>query len=366
MSEFKNNYLELALKTAGVAYWEWNPKENILEFDKEWFQQIEVLGDDTRLESWMKALHPDDHEKVAFKIKEHLEGKSDFYEVIMRLKTKKGYYRHVLAKGKIVEYNDNKEPIKFSGVHIDLTEMISLKQENQEYEKELQQLSASTALNELSSGIAHEINNPLTIILANADVMEKPNLDERQIKSLETIKKAAKRISNVVIGLRDFSSLNNFNQQPLNLSQIFESLTLKYFQELDSKNIEFSIENKLSSPNLEVFCQRDKICKVFNNLVKNSLEAIANLEKKWIKIIAEQENDFLKISIIDSGKIISKEIENKMFHPFFTSKEVGQNMGLGLTTCRGILESHGGKIKYNDKKDNTCFEVFLPIKNRSK
>lgn len=361
MSKSKDELLNLALKTAGVAYWEWNPKENTLNFDKEWFQQIEVLGDDTRLESWMKALHPEDQELVSFKIKEHLEGRSDFYEVVMRLKTKKGYYRHVLAKGKIVERNTLGEPTKFSGVHLDLTEMISLKKVNEEQKKEIENNSKMIALGEMSSGIAHEINNPLAIIMGNVSLIDKPNLTEKQQKSLASINSAVERIAKIIRGLRDFSSKENNKHENNDVIKILEDVVLSKINNFKINNVDFSIENQMPLESAAlVLGNTPDYLKVFNNLISNAFDAALDHEDKWVKVIVKPQDSYVKILIVDSGKGISPSIETKIFHPFFTTKEVGKGTGLGLSVAKGLVESFGGHLNYQLKDGHTAFELLLP------
>ena len=104
-----------------------------------------------------------------------------------------------------------------------------------------------------------------------------------------------------------------------------------------------------------------EVQQVFVNLVSNSADAIQLLNEKWIQIQAQIENEFVIIKFCDSGTGIDKQVGEKLFLPFFTTKEVGQGTGLGLSICKGIIEDHGGKIELLENTKNTTFQIQLPV-----
>jgi C4-dicarboxylate-specific signal transduction histidine kinase len=176
---------------------------------------------------------------------------------------------------------------------------------------------------------------------------------------LTRVSKTVTRIAVIVQGLRTFSrDASNDKFSSASLSEVIHS-TLSLCQEkFRSKDIAVSID--IDPPNLTALCQQVQISQVLLNLLNNSCDAILPLQDKWIKISATVGGLGVRLSVTDSGNGIKKEIDDKIFNPFFTTKEVGKGTGLGLSISRGIMEAHHGKISLNPKCANTCFVIELP------
>jgi signal transduction histidine kinase len=99
---------------------------------------------------------------------------------------------------------------------------------------------------------------------------------------------------------------------------------------------------------------------VILNLLNNSVDAISELKEKWIEIVVAETASCIEVKITDSGRGIPKEIQNKIFNPFFTTKVVGKGTGLGLSISKGIIEAHGGHFQINNECPNTQFVIQLP------
>lgn len=117
--------------------------------------------------------------------------------------------------------------------------------------------------------------------------------------------------------------------------------------------------------NIICLAQEVSLGQVFLNLLNNSCDAIADLSERWIRISSTLENGFFVIRFTDSGNGIPKDVVEKMFRPFFTTKSIGKGTGLGLSISHGILESHGGKFFYDHESKNTSFVLSLPISSES-
>src|SRR5690606_20345244 len=102
-----------------------------------------------------------------------------------------------------------------------------------------------------------------------------------------------------------------------------------------------------------------EISQVILNLVTNAIDAISNLPTRWIKVEVQEDQDFVTISIQDSG-IISQEIKERLFKDSFTTKPIGKGTGIGLTVSKRIVEAHKGKIKLDDSTPNTNFVIQIP------
>jgi signal transduction histidine kinase len=224
------------------------------------------------------------------------------------------------------------------------------------------------SLGEMSSGLSHEINNPVAIISMRAQQMQMSlkkgsfNL-ESFTKGLEVILSTADRISRIAKGLRSFSQTrDDLSIENANLRSIVED-ALTLCQE-KMKNSRVQLETDIPEL-IEVSCNSSQISQVILNALNNSFDAIANSAEKWIRIKAFHDNDFVTISITDSGPGIPAEIREKVMQPFFTTKEVGKGTGLGLSISKGIVESHKGQLYFNfEQGQPTELRIVLPAARR--
>lgn len=257
------------------------------------------------------------------------------------------------------------EIIGFLGIAEDLSEQKKLLETIENQKAKMLESAKLSLLGEMAAGIAHEINSPLAIILAKADLLitklqrDKFNVSAA-IEQLTKISSTAVRIGKIVKGLRNFS--RNSAEDPLELVNISEVLDSTF--ELCREKIHFKqihvFESEGLTPDLLVIGRSTEISQVFMNLISNSIDAIENLDQKWIKISFLKDTLSVKMVFTDSGNGIPKSVEDKMMNPFFTTKEVGKGTGLGLSISKGIIESYKGKFYYDPSASNTSFIIELP------
>jgi PAS domain S-box-containing protein len=361
----------MTLKAANLAHWEWNPKANILTFDQEWFQQINVLGDDTRLETWMAALHPDDIVPVGEKIQAHMEGKTDIYEAVMRLKAKTGDYKHVLAKGKIIQRDKEGNATRFTGVHVDLTEMMELKAQVEEQKSQLIHSAQLSALGEMAAGVAHEIFNPVAGIKVRTQLikrsLERGKIPTDLVHSMDEIITDVNRCTSIISGLkllsRDDSSLPS---QEFDVADIVSQTISLCRTKATSRGVKIDILG--AGLSLGIYGVPTMVSQVLLNIVSNAVDATelvpADLDQRWVKIEMKKEKGFAVVSISDSGPGIPTEMANKIFQPFFTTKEIGKGTGLGLSISKSIIEKHGGSLILDQSKDDTTFVLRFKLSTK--
>lgn len=215
------------------------------------------------------------------------------------------------------------------------------------------------SLGEMSAGIAHEINNPLTIIAGTAHVLSKFAGDPEKLKSrIEIIEKATARIAKIVRSLRKFSRSDEKSAKKVHLlAEIVEEAII--ITGAKSRRHGTPV-NFSKQANGSVWCDEIEIEQVLVNMINNGIDAVKTTTNKWVQIELTEEVNAVVMRIRDSGKGIAQDVQNHMFHPFFTTKPVGQGTGLGLSIAKGILDEHGAEIQVLDNDPNTCFELRFP------
>ncbi len=228
--------------------------------------------------------------------------------------------------------------------------------------------SKMATLGEMASGIAHEINNPLTVILNRAQQIKKqlaPMGPEFELigAAADKIYKTADRIAKIVRGLRHFAregSPEDKLEVPLYL--ILDE-TLDFCRaRFESSGIKLSLEYiNISDAETEmIFCNQIQIEQVLLNLLNNAFDAVSQSPGAWVKVIAERNKGSVTISVLDSGKGIPENIRTKIMQPFFTTKDVGQGTGIGLSISSGIMKSHGGELVLDTESAATKFVLKFP------
>lgn len=247
---------------------------------------------------------------------------------------------------------------------------ISLRDISEKKKAEIALVSASkfAALGEMAGGIAHEINNPLTILQGHSSRLRNfsaQNFDPIKFNEIiDKIEKMILRINKIVKGLKSFSRNGDFEKPELiSLSSIITDSLSLCEEKFKNNGINFNVG---TVPDVQISCRPVQISQVLINLLNNSAFAIAGSPEPWIKLDFEiTATDTLKVYVIDSGKGIPPEVQKKIMQPFFTTKEVGKGTGLGLSISKGIVESHNGKFYIDFAAPNTTFIMELPLPAQS-
>lgn len=228
--------------------------------------------------------------------------------------------------------------------------------------------SRKAALGEMAANVAHEINNPLSIIACASEqlriVAQSLNPSKSQVDSiLNQIDSTIVRISKIVKGLKTLSRSDALEKiEKKNLTEIILNVLACCQYSLSKKNIKL----KLNLPTeIWIWCQESEISQVILNLLNNSVEALDKTEDKWIEVSLIKKSDQIEFSVSDNGSGIKDEFKQKIMTPFFTTKETF-GCGLGLSVCREILEKHNGEIKLDEQSSFTKFIVTFPISERVK
>ena len=235
---------------------------------------------------------------------------------------------------------------------------------------QLIQTEKLSAIGELVSGVAHELNNPLTSVIGFSqlllDIIETP----REREFLEKIFSEAMSCSEIIRNLLTFARRHPAEKSFNNVNHIVrKALELKIYQ-LETDGVE--VTDRLSEMIPPALVDPHQLQQVFFNIINNAHQAL--LEKKKfnagalkLAISSELKNDLISISFQDTGPGILPDVLPKIFEPFFTTKEVGVGTGLGLSISYGIVKEHGGEIRVeNQFGEGACFIVTIPLIRREK
>lgn len=223
------------------------------------------------------------------------------------------------------------------------------------------------SLGDMTTNIAHEINNPLTIVessvmLIGRTLKKREQLDEQIQKFLDQAKNNIFRITNLISAVRNLARKPKKEEMKAEtVSDVLQDTLTIFIERANSCGTQLRIN--LDEPGFKekVFCSKPMLGQVFFNLFNNAFYEIEKTESPWIEISTKKIESQIIISFTDSGKGISDEVAEKIFLPFFTTKDVNVGKGLGLSTSYQIIEFHEGKLSINQDCPNTQFVIELPL-----
>lgn len=228
-------------------------------------------------------------------------------------------------------------------------------------EANLIQSEKMASIGQLAANVAHEINNPLAAIIANAQLLMRDlsQADEDTIESLKLIETAGDRAAKIVSNLLESARREKhyeFDEISLN-ETILDAISLLRY-EINKRSVSVNLDLEKGIPN--IFANKNQLKGVWINLINNALGAIDS-ERGKISISTRYENKEFCVVFSDNGKGILPEHQEHIFEPFFTTKEVGKGTGLGLSVSLQVIKEHHGEIQFESKPGKgTKFIIILP------
>ena len=233
----------------------------------------------------------------------------------------------------------------------------TLKEEIREKAEDLLKIERFAAIGELSARISHDMKNPLSVLKNTLEILEielGEKVDVNIKAKFERIDRSLYRISHQVDDVLDFVKRPKISKRENSLLNIVK-------EALTRNNIPDFIEIKLPDDDYIISCDADKLEVVFVNLFSNAIQAMANKSGKISVLFDNSDHRNMIIDMVDTGPGIPKKLIPKIFDPLFTTRQIGT--GLGLPSCKSIIEGHGGKITVFSKVgEGTRFEIKLPKK----
>ncbi len=237
--------------------------------------------------------------------------------------------------------------------------------ERKRMEEQLMLTDRLASIGELASGIAHELNNPLTSVIGFSQLLLEEDIPQNLKEDVGTIYSEAQRASAIVKNLLTFARKHAPMRQLSQVNNILEDVLKLRAYEQKVNNIE--LEKRFATDLPEIMVDYFQMQQVFLNLIVNAESAMleANGRGKMV-ITTGRHNHTVKVTITDNGPGIAKENLRRVFDPFFTTKEVGKGTGLGLSICHGIVAGHGGRIYAEGTvNEGAAFVVELPLDGNS-
>src|SRR5687767_8014466 len=238
-------------------------------------------------------------------------------------------------------------------------------QELRQKQEQLVQAGKLATLGELTTGIAHELNNPLNnigLFIGNAmDLIELGVADKRRVvREMRQAVQQVRRATEIISHLRTFGRAAPVSREPVSVAKSIGRALALVREQLRLREIEIRVDAVLD----EAFVLGSPIQleQVFINLLTNARDAVAEAPRKSIAIAGSIGAEGVDITVADSGAGIAPGLERRIFDPFFTTKEVGKGTGLGLSITYGIIKEHGGTISViSPPGEGATFLIHLPL-----
>jgi PAS domain S-box-containing protein len=356
--------LRQAAAAGNLALWEWD-----IGTDHIWISDEgrKLYGVDPHEKLDFKrfgaTLHPDDREAVAQAVEKAIAG-PDPYEVKHRVLLPDGKVGWIAAGGR-VERDPGGRATMLRGVSLDITDRQRAEQESARQQRELAHLSRVSILGELSGTLAHELNQPLTAILGNAQVgsgsLRAPSPDLVEMAAiLDDIAHDAKRAGGIIHGMRAmFKKDTAPDPQPVDVNEAATQVLHLLHSEIVARKVR--LETRLEPGLPQVSAGRVEIQQVLINLIMNGLDAMKGQPgERRLEITTCGMEHRIRVTVRDHGPGVPADMMERLFEPFVSTKQNG--LGLGLAISRNIIQRFHGELRAeNHPEGGAVFECFLPV-----
>ena len=360
--------LENAQRIAHLGNWEWDITGNTLTWSDEIYLIFGVAPHEfgASYEAFLDYVHPEDRAAVQQAVRDALE-RNVPYSIEHRVQRPDGGLRWVHEQAEVRRDTAGK-PVNMCGTVQDISERKTL-------ETQLFQARKMEAVGVLAGGIAHDFNNILTPIMMHTQMvlMDTPAGSPAH-DSLMQVRKAADRAKTLVRQILDFSRQGQYKPHPLKMGAVVKE-AVKFLRSTIPSVVE--MECCIQTDNDLILADPTQMLQVVMNLTINAAQAMRGRNGKIAITLANVEKDaiqpspvetppvtkqWLKLTVSDTGEGIPPELLDRIFEPYFTTKDKGEGTGMGLAVVHGIVEKHGGLISAKSKPGlGTDFEVLLPL-----
>ena len=351
---------------ADIGSWEWDIINDTWLFSDNWFNIHGCVNSQLSSSQLIQIAHHEDRPAIEEAFTRAVKNGEpyDIQHRIIRQDT--GEIRYVNVKG-VVEFDDSSKQKTLVGVVQDITE-------NKKLQSQLQQAQKMESLGTLTGGIAHDFNNLLYMIVGNTELaLEDIPKWNPAYTNLEEIKSASLRAAGIVKHLLNFSRKTDQKMIPIDVVTVIKD-SLKFLRSTIPSTVK--IHEQFSDDDIIILADSTQVNQIIMNLCVNASQSMeetgGTLKINIEKTICEAEDvkeffdlvpgNYLKITVNDTGPGISPEIINRIFDPYFTTKEMGKGSGMGLSIVLGIIKNHGGAIWVDSSLGKgTTFSLLFPM-----
>jgi PAS domain S-box-containing protein len=355
--------LRLVIDTIPTLVWRAGPEGNP-DFLNQPALDYTGLSLDQAAAGWPRAFHPDDMASMLEKWRAiRMSGMRG--ELEARLRRFDGEYRWFLHRAEPLRDKFG-NIVKWYGSSTDIEERNRTEEALREARAELAHVTRVTTLGEMTASIAHEINQPLAAVVANAEACLRwldhgtPDLD-RARRSAEWIIDDGNRASEVIRRIRTLANKTDIEKVSLDINDVVKEVIALMQRELESHQVSLRTEIAQALP--MVLVDRVQLQQVIINLVINGMEAMQSVTDRPRELVIRSRQDEIqqvRVSVTDCGVGISTENADRLFKAFFTTKSTG--MGMGLSICQSIMEAHGGRLWATPNiPHGATFQFTLPV-----
>ena len=310
------------------------------------------------------VIHPEDRAGVAAEVERCVVAREPF-SLNYRIITADGEIRYIHEQGRAL-YSPEGEPEYLDGAIFDVTDMHRMRQRLLEDQK-------MAAVGNLAAGVAHEINNPLAVILSNleyaveelgairgafqGDATVEEALDD-VMNAVERVRSSTDRVRGIIDDMRTFSDAAIGEVSRLNLGRVVTWAVQRFESRTSGEKVERDLQEVP-----QVWAGEASVAQVVWNLLENAHEAVQGLspEERRVAIGLRPVGNEVLLTVEDNGEGMSPDVEARAFEPFYTTREVGQGTGLGLFVCQGLVEAMNGAIELETAPgQGTTVRVRLP------
>ncbi|MEP7145900.1 MAG: PAS domain S-box protein [bacterium] len=353
---------------AKLGSWEWDILKDTIQWSDELYSIFEIKKQDfasPTYEGYLQRIYDEDREMVNASVKKAMKDKTKF-DFFHRILTLSGKIKNVKSQGEIF-VDDSGTVIRMFGTAHDVTEIKRVEEEllraNAKLvatQKELIHNEKLAALGRFSSGVAHEIRNPLANIASLAQMVLKADVDERNKKRLRYILTNSEIANDIIKSLLNFASPGDLSFTNVDIGRILNNIIESVDARRNENKIVIVKEIPLSLPPLRV--DKLKLENAIMNFVSNAIDAMPDGGTLTIRVIEDKVNKILKMDIIDTGVGIPTDNMDKILEPFFTTKDEGVGLGMGL--AYQTIRQHSGTFRIQSIEEHgTHIEIKLPIEN---
>ncbi len=352
-----------------MGSWDWDIKTGHVIFNERWanirgYQLKEIRPHESALKN---GIHPDDFPAYHAALVAHLENKPPFFLAEYRIRNRSGSWVWIMNRGTVIKRDSEGHPLRMAGIEMDITERRYREQRDKEHVDQLAHVTRLGLMGEMASGIAHEVNQPLSAISSYTQVSlnlidtEKPDL-LKLTKILSKTQKQALRAGRIIHNMREFLKSHAKQRSTTDINALIRDAVGLCIAELRQNNIMLTLELENNLP--PVFVDQIQIEQVIINLIRNSIDVLQNLpaaQQHQLTIHSQlTPNNSIQVRVKDNGTGLDADQQQKILTPFYTTKTNG--MGMGLSISRSLIEAHEGTLHFNSiPGKGTTFYFTLPI-----